>query len=329
MEQFIRDIRYGLRTLVRTTGFSLTVILVMALGIGATVAMFTGVHSVLMKPLPFQDQGRLVRIYEAASHNPTHNIAVAGLDFFDWGQQQKHSFEQMAIADNWSSYNPSGTAGQLPEHVMALTASWNTFHLLGVKPALGRFFNADDDQPAANSAVVLSWGLWKRRYGGDSKILGQTLRLDAKPYTVIGVLPASSDFPDATVQLCTPFFHETPPQWMQSHGSHNFQVLARLNPGVTVAQAQAEMSAIQAGIHKQFPSNFVSSATHVVPLLESRVGNIRPALLMLLAATGCLLLIGCLNVANLRVVRSATRRREAAIRKLSEYNFVHQRGLIR
>ncbi len=314
MEQFIRDIRYGLRTLVRTPGFSLTVILVMALDIGATVAMFTVVHSVLIKPLPFQDQGRLVRIYEAGSHNPTHNIAVAGLDFFDWGQQQKHSFEQLAIADNWSSYNLSGTAGQLPEHVMALTASWNTFQLLGVKPALGRFFNADDDQPAANSAVVLSWGLWKRRYGGDSKILGQTLRLDAKPYTVIGILPASSDFPDATVQLWTPLFHEIQPQFLQSHGAHNFQVLARLKPGVTVAQAQAEMSAIQAGIHKQFPSNFVSSATHVVPLLESRVGNIRPALLMLLAATGCLLLIGCLNVANLLVARSATRRREAAIR---------------
>jgi predicted permease len=314
MEQFIRDIRYGLRTLVRTPGFSLTVILVMALGIGATVAMFTVVHSVLMRPLPFQDQGRLVRIYEAGSDDPTHNIAVAGLDFFDWGQQQKHSFEQIAIADNWSSYNLSGTAGQLPEQVMALTASWNTFQLLGVKPALGRFFDADDDRPAANATVVLGWGLWKRRYGGDPKILGQTLRLDAKPYTVIGVLPASSDFPDATVQLWTPFFHETQPQWMQSHGAHNFQVLARLKTGVTVAQAQAEMSAIQAGIHKQFPSNFVSSATHVVPLLESKVGNIRPALLMLLAATGCLLLIGCLNVANLLVARSAARRREAAIR---------------
>ncbi len=291
LELFLHDARYGVRTLARAPGFSLTAILVMALGIGATVAMFTIVHSILMKPLPFQDQGRLVRIYEAGFQDPSHNVAVPGLDFFDWSRQQ-HSFEQMAIAYNFSSYNLSGTPGQLPEHVMALTASWNTFQLLGVQPALGRFFAADDDRLPANATVVLSWGLWKRRYGGDPTILGQTLRLNAKPYVVIGVMPARSNFPDATVQLWTPLFHETPPQWIQSHGSHNFQVLARLKPGVSAAQAQAEMSSIQAGIHQRFPSNFVSSATHVVPLLESYVGDIRPALLMLLAATGCLLLIG-------------------------------------
>jgi predicted permease len=316
MEMLFHHLRYGLRTLVRTPGFSLIVILVMALGIGATVAMFTVVHSVLMKPLPFHEQERLVRIYEADSHDPTHNhIAVSGLDFLDWRQQQKQSFEQMAIAYNGNSYNLSGTGGQLPEHVVALTASWNMFQLLGVEPALGRFFDADDDRPQAYAAVVLSWGLWKRRYGGDTKILGQTIRLDAKPYTVIGVLPVGSDFPEPTVQLWTPLFHETQPQWIQSHGAHNFQVFARLKPGVTVAQAQAETSAIQAGIHQRFPDNsFIFSATHIVPLLESRVGNIQPALLMLLAATGCLLLIGCLNVANLLVARSAARRREAAIR---------------
>lgn len=313
-EQLIRDVRYGLRTLARTPGFSWIVVLVMALGIGATVSMFTVVHSVLMKPLPFRNQGRLVRIYEADSHDPGHNhIAVSGLDFFDW-QHQQHSFEQMAIAYNWNSYNLSGTHGQLPEHVMALTASWNMFQLLGVKPALGRFFDANDDRPEANGAAVLSWGLWKRRYGGDRGIIGQTIQLDAKPYTVIGVLPAWSSFPDPTVQVWTALFHETPPQYLQSHGAHNFQVFARLKPGVTVTKAQAEMSAIQAGIHMRFPSNWVFNAAHVVPLLESRVGGIQRALYMLLAATGCLLLIGCLNVTNLLVARSAARRREAAIR---------------
>jgi predicted permease len=315
MEILFQNLRYGVRTLARTPGFSLVVIFVMALGIGATVTMFTVVHSVLMKPLPFHQPERLVQVYEADSLDPTHNhIAVAGLDFLDWRQQQKHSFEQMAIAYNWNSYNLSGTGGQLPEHVIALTASWNMFQLLGVEPTLGRFFDVADDRPQADAAVVLSWGLWKRRYGGDSKILGQTIRLDAKPYTVIGVLPAGSDFPDPSVQLWTPLFHETHPEWIQSHGAHNFRVFARLRPGVTVAQAQAETSAIQAGIHKQFPEKFIFSATHIVPLLESRVGDIQPALLMLLASTGCLLLIGCLNVANLLVARSAARRREAAIR---------------
>ena len=137
METLFQHLRYGLRTLARTPGFSSIVILVMALGIGATVSMFTVVHSVVMMPLPFHEQGRLVRIYEADSHDPTQNrIAVSGLDFFDWRQQQKHSFEQMAIAYNSNSYNISSTAGQLPEHVMALTASWNIFPMLGVEPAL-------------------------------------------------------------------------------------------------------------------------------------------------------------------------------------------------
>ncbi len=309
-----RDLKYAMRTLTRTPGFSLIVVLVMSLGIGATVAMFTVVHSVLMKPLPFEDQGRLVRIYDADAHDPTHGHSpVSGPDFIDWREQQ-HGFEQMAIAWNSNSYNLSGTAGQLPEYVHAFTGSWNMYELLGVKPALGRFFDADDDRQGANATVVLSWGLWKRRYAGDPKILGQTILLDAKPYTVIGIIPAAADFPDSTAQLWTPFFHETLPQMMQSHGAHNFQVFARLKPRVTVARAQAETSAIQAGIHKRFPSDFVSTATHVMPLLESRVGKIEPALLMLLAATGCLLLIGCLNIANLLVARSAARRREAAIR---------------
>lgn len=314
LESLARDLRYAARALARAPGFSLIVILVMSLGIGATVAMFTIVHSVLMKPLPFPKQGQLVRIYDADVSDPTHShVAVSGPDFFDWRQQQ-HNFQQMAIAWNVSSYNLSGSAGQLPEYVDALTASWNTYALLGVKPALGRFFNAQDDQRGANATVVLSWGLWKRRYGGSPKILGETILLDAKPYTVIGVLPKGQDYPDIKAQLWTPFFHETPQEWMQSRGAHNFAVIARLRQGVPLAQAQAELNAIQARIYNRSPSNWIAAATNVEPLLESRVGNVKPALLMLLAATGCLLLIGCLNVANLLVARSAARLREAAIR---------------
>jgi len=314
LESLARDLRHAVRTLGRAPGFSLIVVLVMSLGIGATAAMFTIVHSVLMKPLPFQDQGRLVRIYDADVSDPTHShVAVSGPDYFDWHQQQ-HSFQQMAIAWNVSSYNLSGTAGQLPEYVNALTASWNLYGLLGVKPALGRFFGPQDDQRGATATVVLSWELWQRRYGGKRGILGQSIILDAKPYTVIGVLPKGEDYPDSKAQLWTPFFHETPRQWMQSRGAHNFEVIARLRHGVPLAQAQAELDAIQARIYKRSPGNWVAAATNVEPLLESRVGKIEPALLMLLAATGCLLLIGCLNVANLLVARSAARRREAAIR---------------
>jgi predicted permease len=311
MESVLRDLRYGMRTLARTPGFSFVVILVMALGTGATIAMFTVVHSVLMNPLPYRNPDRLVRIYEDSREY--HKIYVSGADFLDWRRQEKDSFEQMA-AISWDSYNLSGTPGQLPEQVLAQVASWNAFPMLGVQAALGRVFDAADDRPEANAVVVLSWGLWKRRYGGDRGIIGQTIQLDAKSFTVIGVLPAWFNFPNPTVQLWTPFFHEVPPQMLQSHGAHNFEVFARLKPGVTVAQAQAEMSAIQAGIRKRFPDGPIFSATNVVPLLESRVGGIRQALYMLLAATGCLLLIACLNVANLLVARSVSRRREAAIR---------------
>jgi predicted permease len=314
MESLLRDVRYGIRTLARAPGFSIIAVLVMALGIGATVAMFTVVHSVLLSPLPYKAPGRIVKIYEVSSFSGTNNhMAVSGPDFFDW-QKRQHSFEQMAIGYNENSYNLSGNAGQLPEHVGALTMSWNLYKLLGVKPALGRFFTQEDDRLGANATVVLSWGLWKRRYGGNPGILGKTILLDAKPYTVIGVMPAGTAYPDAKTQVWTPFFHETPVAWMQSRGGHNFEVVARLKPGVSVAQAQAEMSAIQAGIHQQFPGVWIAGATHVEPLLETRVNNIRRALLMLFAATGCLLLIGCLNVANLLVARSAARRREAAIR---------------
>ncbi len=314
MESILRDVRYGARTLLRTPGFSLMAVLVMALGIGATVAMFTVVHSVLMNPLPYKEPGRIARIYEVSSFSGTNNhMAVSGPDFFDW-QKRQRSFAQMAIGYNEYSYNLSGTRGQLPEHVDAVVASWNLYRLLGVQPALGRFFTPEDDRPGANATVVLSWGLWKRRYGGDPKILGQMILLDAKPHTVIGVMPAGTAYPDAKTQVWTPFFHETPVAWMKSRGGHNFAVVARLKSGVPIAQAQAEMSAIQAGIHQQFPGVWIAGATHVEPLLESRVGNIRPALLMLFTATGCLLLVGCLNVANLLVARAAARRREAAIR---------------
>ncbi|MGC2502717.1 MAG: ABC transporter permease, partial [Silvibacterium sp.] len=311
MESLIRDLRYGVRTLARTPGFSFIVILVMALGTGATIAMFTVVHSILLNPLPYKNPNRLVRIYEDSGEY--HKIFVSGADFVDWRRQEKDSFQQMAVVF-WNSYDLSGTAGQLPEQVLAQTASWNAFPMLGVKAALGRLFDAGDDRPDANAVVVLSWGLWKRRYGGDRGIIGQTIQLDAKPYTVIGVLPAWFNFPNPKVQLWTPFFHEVLPKMLQSHGAHNFEVFARLKPGVSIAQAQAEMSSIQTGIRKRFPDGPVFSATRILPLLESRVGEIRSALYMLLAATGCLLLIACLNVANLLVARSVARRREAAIR---------------
>lgn len=313
LESLVRDLRYGARALRRTPGFTSTAILVMALGIGANVALFTVVRGILLKPLPFKDPGRLVEIYEKDSHRPDRHIAVSSADFLDW-QAQAHSVEQMAMLC-WAGYNLSGSSGQLPEQILAQQASWNLLPMLGVEPALGRLFTASDDRPDAAATAVLTWGLWKRRFGADPRILGQTILLDDKPYTVIGVLPSWFTYSSPVMQLWTPVRHEeTWPGFATAHGAHNFQVLARLKPGVTLPAANADMSAIQARIRKQFPTGPIFDATTTMPILEAQVGEIRNALYLLFAATGCLLLIACLNIANLLVARAASRRREAAVR---------------
>ncbi len=312
LELLLRDLRYGVRTLARTPGFTVLAILVMGLGIGANVALFTVVRSVLLKPLPFKNQDRLVRIYEADAKGRFHDSIVAGGTFAAW-QAQAHSFEQIAIKQ-WMQYDLAGAGNQLPEVALAHTASWNIFPMLGVQPALGRVFSADDDRPEANATVVLTWGLWKRRYGGDRAILGKTILLDERPYTVIGVLPAWFTYPDATVQLWTPLYHEKSREVMVMHEAHNFDVIGLLKPGVTIQQANAELDIIQAAIRKEHPVGPIDDAANIRPILDADVHELKTGLYTLLAATGCLLLIACINVANLLVARAATRRRETAIR---------------
>ena len=311
-ELILGDILKGIRRLARTPGFSWLAILVMGLGIGATIALFTVVKSVLLNPLPFPHQEQLVRVYEADSHGAFNDSIVAGGSFATW-QAQAHSFDQMAIKYA-TQYDLSGQGGQLPEVAEAHMASWNFFPMLGVQPALGRLFQPSDDTPEANATVVLTWGLWKRRYGGDPNIAGKTLLLDARQYTIIGVLPAWFAYPDTQVQLWTPLYHERSRANMRMFFAHNFDVVGRLKPGVTIPQANAELSAIQAAIRKQYPQGPVNDAASIRPMLDAETYKVKAGLYTLLAATGCLLLIACLNTANLLVARGATRRRETAIR---------------
>lgn len=312
LESLIRDFRYGFRGLTRTPGFSLIAILVMALGIGATVALFTIVQSVLLKPLPFSHQEELVRVYEARSNGAFQDNVVSGGSFAVW-QRQAHSFSGMAIKQE-KTYNLSSANGQLPEVIDAHNASWNLFPLLGVQAAIGRTFTAAEDSPNANATVVLSWGLWKRRFAGNPAILGKDIFLDAKPYTVIGVLPSWFTYPDGKVQLWTPIYHERSPLMMSLFDAHAFDVVGRLKPGVTLEQATAELKTIQSEIRKQHPDGPVNDSVNLRPILDGEVYQVRTGLYALLGATGCLLFIACLNVANLFVARAASRRREAAIR---------------
>jgi hypothetical protein len=323
MELLLNDVRFGARALLRTPGFASIAILVMTLGIGANVALFTIVRSVLLNPLPYVDPDRLVRLYEQISvsgQSTRYGINAAGM-YAEW-KEHNQTLDGMAIAGS-TDYNLSTSGEQLPEVVHGGNLSWNTLPLLGVRPVLGRTFTADDDKPSANPTVLLSWGLWKRRFGGDSAILNKTILLDAEPHTVIGVMPPFFSFsgPSFTslsapvVQLWTPIYQEQKPDLMKMLDGHAFEVIGRLKPGVTETQAVADLTVITRRIHDQHPEMpFIGFAANGRPLLDSIVGPMKTPLYALLSATGCVLLIACLNVANLLVARAAARRKEQAIR---------------
>jgi predicted permease len=314
-ESLARDLRFSLRTLRRTPGFTVIAILVMALGIGANVALFTVVRGVLLKPLPFHDPDRLVMLYEAGLQEDDAagpNVVSGGM-YAEW-KNQSRSFSSLALAKG-IRVGLSGSGGQLPEKLKSALFSWNMLSTLGVQPALGRDFTEADDKPGANGTVLLSWGLWKRRFGGDPAILNQTIDLDAQTYTVIGVMPAWFDFPDSSTQLWTPVYHDKPEDEMTSFSNHMFRVVGRQKPGVSASQSVADLSVISQRIHDAHLNDpFVFRRASSRPLLEHIVGEIKKPLYVLLEATCCLLLIACLNVANLLVARAAARRKELAIR---------------
>lgn len=202
VEDIWRNPRYAARTMGRAPGFAMIAILVMALGIGATVTLFTVVRSVLLNPLPFPDANRLIALYGKTDEGK--GGAVAAADFYDW-QTESRSFEQMAIW-RWTGYNLADQRGELPEFLQAVTCSWNLFSTLGVQPALGRSFTNADDTDEASPVVMLSWSLFERRFSGDPSIIGKTIRLNLQPYAVVGVLPQWFTYPDPKIQLWVPYY---------------------------------------------------------------------------------------------------------------------------
>ena len=315
LEKSGRDLRYGIRTLARAPGFTLMAILVMALGIGATVSLFTIVRGVLLRPLPFAHPENLVMVYEHWRHTPAGSDGfnvVAPADFRDW-RQQTHGFQDMAA---WRTYgfNLTGEHAELPEVVQAAGGSWNLLSVLGVQPALGRFFTADEDRAGGNTVVVLTWSLYQRRFHGDPAVLGTQIRLDTKPYIVVGVLPKWFTYPDAQTQLWVPYAATFEPGQMEQHDNHQSLVVARLKPGVSAATATKEVSALQYRIHMQNLSSPVAEGTVWRPMIDDVVQDVKTPLIVLLCAVGCMLLIACLNVSNLLVARGAARRKEVAIR---------------
>jgi putative ABC transport system permease protein len=311
-----RDLKYATRTLLRTPGFSLIAIAVMALCIGATTALFTVVRSVLFRPLPFRDPGRLVMLYEhfrdSRSNQEGFNYnTVAPADYYDW-RAQTHGFEDMAAMRYWQ-FNLTGERGDLPELVSARGGSWNLFPLLGVPAAIGRTFTEGEDR-LDGSAVMLTWTLFERRFAGDASIVGRQIHLDGKPYTVVGVLPQWFNYPDAKVQVWVPYLSGLPPDIVPHHDYHFSAVVARLRPDVSLASALSQVEAVQYRLHSQYLNAPVAEDVAPRNINDDLARDVKKPLLILMCAVACMLLIGCLNVANLLVARGAARQREVAIR---------------
>jgi putative ABC transport system permease protein len=314
IEGMARDFAYAARTLARTPGFAIMAVFVMALGIGANTALFTVVHSVLLKPLPFPDPDRLVMLYERTTDGKyPYNVIAPGI-YAEW-QKQSHSFEQMAMFGS-NSYNLSGESGQLPERIDSARVEAAFFPALGVKAQLGRVFDASDDSQEAEATTIISAGLWKRRYGSDPAILGRKITLNGKPYTVIGIMPSWFAYPDAQTQLWTALRHEELPRDLMPLDNHSYFAIARLKPGVTPQKALSEIDTVSQRIRQQYGAEkpAISAGANLRLLLDDMVSDFKTPLYVLLAATSCVLLIACLNVANLLIARSATRRKEIAIR---------------
>lgn len=314
LEQIVQDLRYAFRRLLKDRSFSMVAVLVLGLGIGANTTLFTVVRSVLLKPLPFENPDQLMMLYEqSADHKHPYNVVAGGM-FQEW-QKQSRSFKEMAILGG-SGYNLSGANGVLPEKVEGGKCSWNLFSTLGVRPAYGRAFSPEDDSANANATVILTWKLWKRRFGGDPAIIGKGILLDGEAYMVIGILPPWFSYPDPETQVWTPIRRETRPAAMDSLNNHQFSVIARLKEDHTLAQGFTDVDTIEKRIRSAHPDliETIGSGASIRPLLDEVVDEYKAPLYVLLAATVCFLLIACLNVANLLVARSAARRREFAIR---------------
>jgi putative ABC transport system permease protein len=310
MEEFWQDLRYGARMLLKNSGFTSIAVLTLALGIGANTAIFSVVHALLLRPVPYHEPDQLALLTNKSSRARRSGISYP--NFSDW-RERAQSFEEMA-AVRGASFNLTGI--DKPVQAPGRMVSWNFFRLLGIQPQLGRMFAAEDDRYGAARMAIISHGLWQERFGGEASVIGRKLRLSGELYEVIGVLPPGFEY-FSPVDLYTPIELELKPNTgMTDRGTSigGMNAIARLKPGITLAQANSEMVALAAQVEREHPAINAGRSAQAEPLQDVMTEGVRQTLWALLGAVGFILLIACVNVANLTLVRAAERQKEMALR---------------